>query len=293
MTVDHIIQPKPPAVAYVKVAVPEGKQSGDVIPYVFSDGGKRHEVQIVVPGKGLRGGDTFEVADPASAVTVHGREASTRNVHCRACQFCGPYDEVDCCSEPVSHIARWICVASSPYCCVGMLLLFGISLLIMASTILTINETGGEFPTLSVQGDLDPNSVYTLQGWALDVLKEESAASLVVSSAAESNATDDSNATVIPQTSIKGDWGLLLIFRVRGDAEDTTRNILTTEGLEFVKTIQDTIIASSATDINGNATYPSYEDVCLKSAVNASFFDVVEITNETELECTVPTSPLL
>ena len=95
MTVTAIKQPKPPALAYVRVRVPEGKCSGDEIPYEFTDSkGAVQTVMLVVPGKSLLAGDTFEVADPATSVTVFGREASMRNAFCTGCLNCGPYDEV-------------------------------------------------------------------------------------------------------------------------------------------------------------------------------------------------------
>ena len=69
-----------------------------------------------------------------------------------------------------------------------------------------------------------------------------------------------------------------------------SRGPVVDDGVDSTKSAQDEITQSGAKDTNGNPVYPQYEDVCLKGAVGGGFGP---ITNDTELECAVPFSPLM
>lgn len=137
---------KVPQFEKISVTVPNGKKSGDLMVVPVNN----LEVSVLIPGVSLGPGDTFFVGDPSKTVTVQERIAPIRNTHC-CCNFCGPYDELNCLRGYQSHLSRWTCFASSSYCCLGMLLVFLFAALITSNTILQIIESGGEWPTVSVQ----------------------------------------------------------------------------------------------------------------------------------------------
>lgn len=98
---------------------------------------------------------------------------------------------------------------------------FFITVALMALTILQIIDDGGEWPTISVQGDLDPSSLYTLQGWAFDefaALAEDSVNTWDLDSDGEllienETAVDQQ----IQQTEVNSGWGVTIIYRSRGE----------------------------------------------------------------------------
>lgn len=69
--------------------------------------------------------------------------------------------------------------------------------------------------------------------------------------------------------------------------QESGRNLLTEEGLTFIKEIENELLSVVSAD--GDI---SYDNVCLKEPVNSSIFDDVEVTNETVLQCALPSSPL-
>ena len=175
--------------------------------------------------------------------------------------------------------------------------MFFLMVLAMAGTIYNIAVIeGGEWPTISVQGDLDPTNIYTLQGWAYDEFKATARDAVsdweALQNGGNDDDDDDSNSTddQIKQTQVNRDWNLLAIFRVRGELGAPGRNLLTPDRIGFMKGVQDRLMNVGADD-----GYPAFEDVCLKKPVNYTpsfLFAAPEMDNETVLECALPSSPL-
>eukprot|EP00750_Incisomonas_marina_P031230 INCI7785.2.p1 GENE.INCI7785.2~~INCI7785.2.p1 ORF type:complete len:1466 (+),score=281.45 INCI7785.2:324-4721(+) len=287
------------ATKMVQLTVPAGKFGGDVMVCECLDKrGKKQSVEVVIP-LGLKPGATFSLPDPAESVTLHGIEASMYSASWPCSAFCGAYDEVPCWSKDksTSCAQRYVCVASSVYCCAGSLCMFFLMVLAMAGTIYNIAVIeGGEWPTISVQGDLDPTNIYTLQGWAYDEFKATARDAVsdweALQNGGNDDDDDDSNSTddQIKQTQVNRDWNLLAIFRVRGELGAPGRNLLTPDRIGFMKGVQDRLMNVGADD-----GYPAFEDVCLKKPVNYTpsfLFAAPEMDNETVLECALPSSPL-
>jgi len=277
----------------VEITVPPSKAGGELMQFSFTTDGEAepNSVEILIP-YGLAEGDTFTIADPARFVTVGDLQARVRSKSCRCFAVCDPHDQISCCEKEATCLQRFILAASSCYCCGAMLVLFFLMSLAMAGTILQIIEDGGEWPTVSIQGDLDPSNLLTLQGWAFDEFESEARSSVSDYLAMrdgtfgqdEDNGTDTDD---IQQTEINGKWTLNIVFRVRGELGDPSRNLLTADGLSFMKDVQEQLLdVRTADDERG------FEDVCLRIAANSSLLFAPDITNETELECALPTSPL-
>lgn len=99
---------------------------------------------------------------------------------------------------------------------------FCITVVLMTATIIGIIDDGGEWPTISVQGDLDPSSLYTLQGWAFDefaALAEDSVNTWDLESDGELLIENETTVVdqQIQQTEVNSGWGVTIIYRSRGE----------------------------------------------------------------------------
>merc|ERR1719261_643412 len=128
----------------------------------------------------------------------------------------------------------------------------------MTATIIGIIDDGGEWPTISVQGDLDPSSLYTLQGWAFDefaALAEDSVNNWDLESDGELLIENETTVVdqQIQQTEVNSGWGVTIIYRSRGEFGESGRNLLTEEGLTFIKEIENELLSVVSAD--GDISY--------------------------------------